>query len=404
MEKKLRYSLVVALVLAVLCVTPVSAAKKPYIKISSGTKVSVLAGKTKKIKAKTVKKKRKITYKSSKKSVVTVSSKGVIKGKKYGSATIYVKAKGIKTKKIKVYVKKPVTGLSLSSAKVVTFSSIGKSSQIRASVKPSSKYVLSGKLTYKSSNTKVATVSTKGKITAKGYGYTRLIISTSSSAGKVYRQYVDVYVNVPVTGIIAKDMAVNAWESKDLHASVTPSNATTKTLSYASSDTSIAIVSDEGVVTGIKSGTAKITVTSRANPLIRKVISVTVTAGTYHWPDQVKYTSWDGTKSVIAIDPSMSAVEILFKSNHGRIYSYTLRNIKTNFERLVDLSVPFKETRNGVTVSKNNKEKPDLVNFRLEDTGESYDVKVRDWLCEMVFYEDLSVNGTNQKVFFNVVK
>lgn len=406
MGKKLKQSVVVGLFMITVCAIPVSAAKKPYIKISSGTKVSVLAGKTKKIKAKTVRKKRKITYRSSKKSVASVTSKGVIKGKKYGSAVIYVKAKGMKTKKIKVSVKKPITGLTLSSAKVVTFSTIGKTSQIRASVKPSSKYVLSSKLSYKSSNAKVAAVDSKGKITAKGYGYARLTISTSSGAGKkVYQQYIDVYVNVPVTGVNANDINISAWESKDLKASVTPSNATNKTLSYQSSNPSVAVVSDEGIVTGITTGEAQITITSKANPLKFKKIKVTVTAGIYNWPsDKIGYEPWNGEKTVITIkDPSISAVEILFKDKKGTIYSFTVRGIKDKFKELVELQAPFKETRNGVTVSKNDKDHLRNVNFRIDDTGESYDVTVIESNYQMIFKQNLAPGG-DLKVFFNVVK
>ena len=47
---------------------------------------------------------------------------------------------------------------------------------------------------YKSSNTKVATVSSTGKITAKSGGYAKITVSTSKSAGKVCTKYVDVFI------------------------------------------------------------------------------------------------------------------------------------------------------------------------------------------------------------------
>lgn len=67
-------------------------------------KATVKVGKTAKISA-TASKSVKITYTSSNKKVATVSSKGVITGKKAGTATISVKANG-KTVKVKVTVKK----------------------------------------------------------------------------------------------------------------------------------------------------------------------------------------------------------------------------------------------------------------------------------------------------------
>lgn len=70
----------------------------------SKSKLSVKVGKTVKIKA-TAKPSAKITYTSSNKKVATVNSKGVVTGKKAGTATITVKANG-KTVKVKVTVKK----------------------------------------------------------------------------------------------------------------------------------------------------------------------------------------------------------------------------------------------------------------------------------------------------------
>ena len=75
------------------------------------TKVTIKKGKTFKIKAKAVKElaklkvHRNICYESSNKKVATVSTKGVIKGKKKGTCTIYVYAQNGKCKTIKVTVK-----------------------------------------------------------------------------------------------------------------------------------------------------------------------------------------------------------------------------------------------------------------------------------------------------------
>ena len=49
---------------------------------------------------------------------------GVIKGKKYGTAKITMKASGVKTKKITVYVRKAATGIKLSSVQTINFYNI----------------------------------------------------------------------------------------------------------------------------------------------------------------------------------------------------------------------------------------------------------------------------------------
>lgn len=185
MLKKMKKLACIALAFVMMAAVQMPAqAAKPYISITSGTKVSVLEGKTKQIKAKTVGKTKKITYKTSKSSVATVSAKGVITGKKYGTAKIYVKASGMTTKTITVSVKKPVTSVRVSKDDVI-LKGIGATSKISASVYPAPQYVMSSKLYYKSANTKVATVSSTGTITAKGVGTTTIKVSSSSTAGTV---------------------------------------------------------------------------------------------------------------------------------------------------------------------------------------------------------------------------
>ena len=194
MKKKIIVFLMSICLLSTMTAEPAYAAsKKAYIKTGVSSKVTILCGKTLDLKAKTVNKKKKITYKSSKKSVATVSSKGIVKGKKYGTAIITLKASGMSAKKVKVYVKKPVTSIRLTSKTSLTLGK-GKTSQIKTKVYPGGKQMINAKLYYKSSNTKVASVSSTGKITAKNGGYAKITVSTNKSAGKVCTKYVDVFV------------------------------------------------------------------------------------------------------------------------------------------------------------------------------------------------------------------
>lgn len=118
----------------------------------------------------------KVTYTSSNKKVATVSSKGVIKAKSAGKTTITVKA-GSKKVKVTVTVPKTATKKINKVPAAVTIKK-GKKYTLKAKRSPSNS---DQKLTYKSSNKKVATVSSKGVITAKKKG-TAVITVTS---GKV---------------------------------------------------------------------------------------------------------------------------------------------------------------------------------------------------------------------------
>ena len=146
--------------------TKSTATPTPVVKPGITAKVSqVYVGKKATIKVTKTKVTGKVTFKSSNKKVATVNSKGVITGKKAGKAVITVKV-GKYTKKLTVTVKKPSFKLVKSSAKLKK----GKKTTIRVKAAPVSK------VTYKTSNKKVATVNSKGVVTAKKKGTAKITV------------------------------------------------------------------------------------------------------------------------------------------------------------------------------------------------------------------------------------
>ena len=140
---------------------------KPTIK----TKINLLVGATTKIGAKSNKK---ITYSSSNKKVVKVSSSGVLTAVKKGTANVTVKSNGI-SQKIKVKVEKPYVKISGS-----------KTMNLGDSVKFTANTNCKAKVKWSSSNTKVATVSSSGKVTAKKAG-SATIYAKITYKGKTYK-------------------------------------------------------------------------------------------------------------------------------------------------------------------------------------------------------------------------
>jgi endo-1,3(4)-beta-glucanase len=71
--------------------------------------------------------------------------------------------------------------------------------------------------------------------------------------------------NVPVTGVTVSptSASVVAGGTQQLTATIAPSNATNKTVSWSSSNTAVATVNSTGLVTGVAAGTATITVTTQ---------------------------------------------------------------------------------------------------------------------------------------------
>ena len=151
-------------------VTVQAATKKAVSLKVTGKTVGV--GQSVKLKA-TATKGAKLTYKSSNKSVATVSSKGVVTGKKPGSVKITVTAKKSKYKTVK----KTVTVKIVKGSQTITASNqslvIGQNKKIGATAKT--------KLSYKSSNSKVVTVSKSGSLKATGIGTAKITITATGN-------------------------------------------------------------------------------------------------------------------------------------------------------------------------------------------------------------------------------
>ncbi len=123
-----------------------------------------------------------VTYKTSNKKVATVNAKGKITAKKKGTATItiYSKADKKKTCKIKVTVGTPVTKVKLNKTKANL--NVGKSLTLKTTLspkKPSNKGII-----WKSSNTKIATVTSKGVVKAKKAGMVKITATAKDGSGK----------------------------------------------------------------------------------------------------------------------------------------------------------------------------------------------------------------------------
>ncbi len=85
--------------------------------------------------------------------------------------------------------------------------------------------------------------------------------------------------SVPVTGVSLNksETSIAVGETETLTATIEPGNATVKTVSWSSSDKSVATV-DGGVVTAVAEGTATITVASTEDATKKATCAVTVTA------------------------------------------------------------------------------------------------------------------------------
>lgn len=121
--------------------------------------------------------KKKVSWKSGSRKIATVTSKGVVKGKRKGKAVITATADG-KTAKCRVTVKAAPKKITLNAKK----KTLKKGKTFRIKVKKLPKGSVSNKVTYKSSNKRVATVSKAGKVKAVKKG--KATITVKSCNGK----------------------------------------------------------------------------------------------------------------------------------------------------------------------------------------------------------------------------
>ena len=162
-----------------------------------------------------------------------------------------------------------VSGVALDK-KVATIN-VGKTVTVKATVTPAN--AANKTLAWTSSNTKIATVS-NGVV--KGVKAGRVVITAKTTDGSNISATCTVTVKQPVTGIsLSKKATMYTGKKLTLKAKVNPANASNKALTWKSYNTKIAKVASNGVVTGVKAGTVKITATAKDGS--RKSATCTVT-------------------------------------------------------------------------------------------------------------------------------
>ena len=154
----------------------------------------------------------------------------------------------------------PVTGVTVSPT--TGSINVGETLTLTAIVAPEDATDTS--VTWGTSDDGVATVSDSGVVTGVGAGNATITVTTTDGSFTATCTVEVTASTVAVTGVTVSpesdSIAVN--ETLTLTATVAPENATDKSVSWSSSDDTIASVSDEGVVTGVAAGNATITVTT----------------------------------------------------------------------------------------------------------------------------------------------
>lgn len=197
-----------------------------------------------------------LTWSSSNTGVATVDASGKVSAVAPGSATITVTTgNGLKSS-ANVTVKAVATGITLTPTTLELLP--GETSKISATVTPGD--AVDKSVRWGTSNHLVATVSEDGVVTALKPGSATITGITATGINATCQ----VTVKEVATGITIsrKSVTLTEGEYTSLTATVTPSNAVDRTVTWTTSDASVATVDAEGNVTAIARGTAVVMATT----------------------------------------------------------------------------------------------------------------------------------------------
>ena len=217
-----------------------------------------------------------VSWTSSDSSVATVDCNGVVTALATGTAVIKASTTDGSnlSASCNVTVRQLATSITLDETEATIYT--GNTLQLTATVSPST--TSNPSVNWTSSNTSVATVSSTGVVTAKSTG--TAVITAKTADGSNLSATCKVTVKRLATSISLNKTSASLYlnETVQLTATVSPSNATDRSVLWSSSDNNVAKVSSAGLVIAIAPGNATITATTADGSNLSATCAITVKA------------------------------------------------------------------------------------------------------------------------------
>ncbi len=231
------------------------------------------------------------------------------------------------------------------------------------------------KVKWTSNNTNVATVSDNGEVTAKGVG-TAVITATTEDRKKTATATINVK-DITIT-LDRNETNLVIGNKAKIEYTITPENIANKEVSWKSSNTAIATVDANGIITGIKEGTATITATTKQR---NKTASVKVNIHKL------------GEKQNIKINNLKQENDKLSKIQEKT----TIVNFRKNFQISNDLEI---------IVKKDNKVQVDTdyigTGAKIEIREKESKKILQEYVC--LIYGDVSGDGKISAIDYTLIK
>lgn len=260
-----------------------------------------------------------VTYTTSDESIATVDAKGNIKGVAQGECQMIATSKydPSVSQSIPVRVVVPVKTLTVTADSDTVF--VNGTLALNVAYEPADATVQSA--TYESSNESVATVTPEGVVTGVKRGSAKITVRSADGYAKAVFA-VTVAQAVESIDITPESAQAAAGRKVQLKASVLPTDASDKTVTWASADENVATVNAKGQVTFMSVGDTQITATSNSTPGITASVPV-------RGLELAQSIAFDNTQySVLVNQTTQLYVSVLPQTTTDKSVTYTVKNKK----------------------------------------------------------------------------
>lgn len=201
-----------------------------------------------------------VSYVSSDPNMIEVSAAGVLTPKSRGSAVITISTNDGSnlSASMSLCVKQYVQSIALSENEMSLY--LGESKTLKASVLPLD--ADDQTYSYISSDESVATVNSSGKVTALKAGSAVISCRSNDGSNVTASCLITVRQYIKEISLSESDITIPAGTTYQIDSVVLPEDATNKALSYSSANSSVAAVTDSGLISAAAAGSTTITVSS----------------------------------------------------------------------------------------------------------------------------------------------
>lgn len=260
-------------------------------------------------------------WSTSNSSIATVDASGKVTGKRIGSCTITCTlTRYNQSAKCKVKVARLNSTVNLDKKNIRI--GVGQTYRLKKTVWSNNTSL--PKVSWKSSNRRVATVNSGGKITGKKVGLVKITVTTNDAIHAKATCKVRVIQRISSIKLSSDYLVCYVGRSKRLTAKCKPSNSTIKKLKWTSGDSSIARVTATGKVRALAEGNTYITATATdgSNKKARcfvKVLDAVPATSIVVAQSELTMQRGDSTKLTYKVLPDNTSDDLEFASDNERV-------------------------------------------------------------------------------------